>query len=189
MISRSGRATATRWPGGLLYVAAALLVSACGSSSPSAGPDAPSPTPIPTPVPAPAPVPAPSVVTRLVELTNAERAQAGLDTLGANTRLMQAAQIQADQLARVDRLDHVLPEAMYPRPEDRLAAAGYAWQTFGENLAFGYADAPRAVEGWMQSPEHRANILSANYTEIGTGYALNAAGRPYYVQVFGRPRS
>ncbi len=132
---------------------------------------------------------APSVVTRLVELTNAERLRAGSDTLRSNAQLMQAAQLQANQLAQVDRLDHVLPEAAYPRPEDRLTAAGYAWQIFAENLGSDYTDASRAVEGWMQSPPHRANILGVDHTEIGTGYSLNVAGQPYYVQVFGRPGS
>ena len=131
----------------------------------------------------------PAMVIRLVELTNTERSQAEKGPLRVNARLMQAAQIQADQLAQVGRLDHVLPETAYPRPEDRLAATGYTWQIFAENLGSGYTDASRAVEEWMQSPEHRANILSADHTETGTGYSRNAAGRPYYVQVFGRPAS
>ena len=131
----------------------------------------------------------PAMVTRLVELTNTERSQAEKGPLRVNARLMQAAQIQADQLAQVGHLDHVLPETAYPRPEDRLVATGYTWQTFAENLGLGYPDALRAVEGWMQSPPHRANILSADHTETGTGYSRNAAGRPYYVQVFGRPAS
>jgi uncharacterized protein YkwD len=40
----------------------------------------------------------------------------------------------------------------------------------------------------MNSPGHRANIVSASFTEIGAGHALDASGRPYYAQVFGRPR-
>ena len=124
----------------------------------------------------------------IVDLTNQERMRQGLATLRAEARLSNAAQIQADQMARIGRLDHVLPETQYPRPEDRLAAAGYPWQTYGENLASGYPDARTAVEGWMNSPGHRANIVGTAFTEIGVGHAVDSAGRAYYAQVFGRPR-
>jgi uncharacterized protein YkwD len=40
----------------------------------------------------------------------------------------------------------------------------------------------------MTSPAHRANILSAKYTETGVGMARSKSGRIYSVQVFGRPR-
>ena len=51
----------------------------------------------------------------------------------------------------------------------------------------GHQSTSEAIEAWMKSPDHRKNLLSAAYTELGTGYATDAAGRPYYVQVFGRP--
>jgi uncharacterized protein YkwD len=128
------------------------------------------------------------VVSAIIDLTNEERAREGLRTLRVEARLSHAAQIQAEQMARSGRLDHVLGEAQYPRPEDRLATAGYPWQAYGENLAFGYADARTTVEGWMTSPGHRQNIVSTSFTEIGAGYAVDASGRPYYAQVFGRQR-
>jgi uncharacterized protein YkwD len=123
----------------------------------------------------------------LVDLTNVERSRAGLPGLRANSKLMRAAQIQAEQVAKARRLDHVLPEAEYPRPEDRVDATGYVWQALAENLSFNDRTAAEAVRSWMNSTGHRANILNAKYTEIGAGYALDAAGQPYYVQVFARP--
>lgn len=128
------------------------------------------------------------MLARIVELTNVERGQSGLTMLQPEGRLMQAAQVQADQLAHLNQLDHILPQALYPRPEDRLAAAGYPWVTYAENLASGPRDAQGVVQVWMQSPGHRANILGATFSEIGTGYATGPAGKTYYVQVFGRPR-
>jgi uncharacterized protein YkwD len=128
------------------------------------------------------------VAAAIVDLTNQERTRLGLGTLRAEARLTRAAQLQAEQMARVERLDHVLPEAQYPRPEDRLTAASYGWQTYGENLASGYPDARSVVDGWMNSPGHRANIVGTGFTEIGAGHAVDGAGRPYYTQVFGRPR-
>jgi uncharacterized protein YkwD len=125
--------------------------------------------------------------TSLVDLANVERTRAGLTALRANTKLMLAAQTQAEQSATIGRLSHVLPEARYPRPQDRLDASGYQWRAYGENIASGQRDASSVTEAWMQSPDHRKNLLSTTYTEVGTGYAVDRAGRPYYVQVFGRP--
>jgi len=130
-----------------------------------------------------------SVASAVVALTNAERAHGGMATFGANARLMEAAQIQADQVAVAGRIEHVLQDARYPTLEDRLAASSYAWQAAGENLASGQRSAGQAVDGWMQSAGHRANILNPTFTEIGVGYATDGSGRQYYVQVFGRPRS
>jgi uncharacterized protein YkwD len=129
----------------------------------------------------------PSSVSTLLELANAQRAKAGLAPLRANSQLMRAAQTQAEQTATVRRLEHVLPDAKYPRPEDRLDASGYPWRAWAENIAFGQPTPSDAVEAWMQSPGHRKNLLNPKYTELGTGVAVDATGRPYYVQVFGRP--
>ena len=132
--------------------------------------------------------PAPSlsgIASAIVDLTNVERRNGGLADVRADARLMQAAQLQADQVASSRLLEHVLPDAPYPAPADRLAAAGYAWRAYGENLASGQRSASEAVTGWMNSPGHRANILNSLFTEIGAGYAIDSADRPYYVQVFG----
>src|SRR5262245_40847573 len=61
----------------------------------------------------------------IVQLTNAERSKAGLNPFRPNNLLMQAAQIQAEQMARLGRLEHELSGAKYPTPSDRLAAVGY----------------------------------------------------------------
>jgi len=91
-------------------------------------------------------------------------------------------------MARLGRLEHVLSGGRYPRPEDRLAAAGYQWSAYAENIAMGQSTPAAAMDSWMHSSGHRANILKTNVTEIGVGFARDSAGRPYYVQVFGRPQ-
>ena len=125
----------------------------------------------------------------MVDLTNVERTRERRRPLRANARLMRAAQIQADQMARVRRLAHVLPNAAYPRTEDRLVAANYRWRTYGENVALGQKNAAEVVESWMLSRGHRTNILNPDFTEMGAGYAIDGSGRPYYVQVFAGPFS
>src|SRR5688572_5238824 len=68
--------------------------------------------------------PPPITASALAEQTNAERGRAGLAALRPNARLMEAAQIQAEQIAAAGRLDHTLPDARFPQLEDRLAAVG-----------------------------------------------------------------
>jgi uncharacterized protein YkwD len=160
-------------------VLAALAMWACSSSM---APEAPTPVDAAPVSSAPS-----SMASSIVDLTNAERARAGLAEFGSNTRLMQAAQLQADQMARVGRLDHVLNEAPYPRPEDRLAAVSYQWRAYAENVAYNQRGAAEVVNSWMQSSGHRANILNPSLTEMGAGFARDPSGRPYYVQVFARP--
>jgi uncharacterized protein YkwD len=130
-----------------------------------------------------------SVAADVITLTNIERTHYRRSALRANPRLMRAAQLQADQMAQASHMAHVLPDAQYPRTEDRIAAANYRWRMLGENVAFGQANAAKVVDSWMHSPGHRTNILNATFTEMGAGYAVDRSGRPYYVQVFGRPLS
>jgi len=130
-----------------------------------------------------------SVAADVVRLTNIERTHHRRAALGANPRLMHAAQLQAEQMAQASHMAHVLPDARYPRTEDRIAAADYRWQTVGENVAFGQVNAAKVLDSWMHSRGHRTNILNSAFTEMGAGYAVDRSGRPYYVQVFARPLS
>ena len=129
------------------------------------------------------------VAADVVKLTNIERTHYRRPALRTNPRLMRAAQLQADQMAQASQMAHVLPDARYPRTEDRIAAANYRWRTVGENVAFGQPNAAKVLDSWMHSQGHRTNILNSTFTEIGAGYAVDRGGRPYYVQVFGRPLS
>jgi uncharacterized protein YkwD len=159
--------------------AIALLLAATACSVPS--------SPDPANVP-PSNEPPAVTAAALVELTNSERSRAGLPVYSLSQGLMQAAQLQADQIATGGRLDHMLPDARYPRLEDRLAAAGYSWQAAAENLAGGQRTASLAMDAWMQSSGHRDNILSSLFSEFGTAYIVSPSGQQIYVQVFGRPR-
>jgi uncharacterized protein YkwD len=135
------------------------------------------------------PAPSSRVAADVITLTNLERTHNQRTALRADPRLMRAAQLQADQMAQAGHMAHVLPDARYPRTEDRIAAANYRWQTVGENVAFGQANAGKVLNSWMHSRGHRTNILNSTFTEMGAGYAVDRTGRPYYVQVFGRPLS
>ena len=158
-----------------------LLVLAVGSTSPASPTEA-------SPAGSPSGTSGTSMSSAIVDLTNAERASAGVPSFRASAQLMQAAQLQADQMARLQRMEHEISGAQYPRPTDRLAAVGYRWSTYGENIAMGQTSAAAVMDSWMHSSGHRTNILNASFREIGVGFARDSAGRPYYVQVFGTLR-
>jgi uncharacterized protein YkwD len=127
------------------------------------------------------------VASVIVKLSNRERRTARASALSANPQLMRAAQLHANQMARLGRVGHVLKGAPYPDLPDRIVASGYNWKAVGENIAAGNLTPQEAVQGWMKSPPHRRNLLSGDYSEIGIGYAVDSAGSKYYVQVFGHP--
>jgi uncharacterized protein YkwD len=123
----------------------------------------------------------------IVDLTNQQRQQAGLPPLQVNAKLVEAAHLQAEAMAQLGQMAHVLPGAALPTPESRFLYVGYNYSWLGENIAFNYPDANAVVTGWMNSPEHRANLLNPHFTEIGVGVAFDAKGQPYDCQDFGQP--
>ena len=90
-------------------------------------------------------------------------------------------------MAALDVMAHDLPGAALPGLADRAAYVHYNFSVLGENIAFNYPDTASVMTAWLNSAGHRANILGADYTEIGVGIAYDAAGMPYYCQDFGHP--
>lgn len=123
----------------------------------------------------------------VVDLTNQARAQGGLPALRVNGPLVTAAQTHSSDMARLNQMQHDLPGVAEPTLQSRAAAVGYNYSWLGENIAYNYPDATSVVAAWMNSPDHRANILNPNYTDIGVGLAWNNAGQAYFTQEFGRP--
>lgn len=131
-------------------------------------------------------------------LVNDERRSRGLSPLRSNGVLATAAERHARDMAAKHYFAHDSQDGRSFL--DRIKAAGYvrgarSW-TVGENLAWGSGDraAPgRIVTEWMNSPGHRANILSPRYKEIGFGMATAGAGgslpaRTLYATDFGARR-
>ena len=128
-------------------------------------------------------------INRVVELTNQERTQLGLSPLSTNPLLGQAAQTHTENMALQDFFDHTGLDGL--SAGDRIEATGYDFSAWGENIGAGYLTPEEVVEGWMDSPGHRANILDPNFLEIGVGYYFleNDTGsvnfNHYWTQVFG----
>jgi uncharacterized protein YkwD len=123
----------------------------------------------------------------VVDLTNQVRLQHGLPPFQVNSQLVTAAQTHSGDMARLNTMAHTLSGVAQPDLQTRAAAVGYNYSWLGENIAFGYPDAPSVLNAWMNSPEHRANILDPNYTQVGVGMAWSNGGVPYATQEFGRP--
>jgi uncharacterized protein YkwD len=119
----------------------------------------------------------------VVDLTNRERAGAGLPALAVDARLTVAAQAHSADMVARDFYSHTDPDG--GKPWDRAAAAGATRRTVGENIACGQRSPADVVEGWMNSPGHRANILKADFTHIGVGLAGGGRAGTYWTQLLG----
>ncbi|MDT9235451.1 MAG: CAP domain-containing protein [Limnospira sp. PMC 737.11] len=104
---------------------------------------------------------------QVLQLVNQERAQAGLQPLSLNPLLNQAARNHSTNMARQDFFSHTGLDGS--SPSDRARAVGFT-SGVGENIAAGHRTPESVVQGWMDSPGHRENILNPSYTQIGIGH-------------------
>lgn len=132
----------------------------------------------------------PDFVQNVVELVNAQRLTNGLTPLRASALLTQSAQNHANDQSRRNYIGHNSPEGV--TPTQRIMATGYDRNAYtGENIYNGFGSASytspqAAVNWWMNSPAHRANILNPSFTELGVGLAITTStGMHIYVQNFG----
>jgi len=105
----------------------------------------------------------------LVKLINAERAANGVAPLETNEKLMMAARFKTQSLADLKYFAH---SGVYGRVRDLMNAFGFVPATPGatsENLAQGWDTPAKAMQGWLGSPAHRANILNSEFTLLGVG--------------------
>jgi uncharacterized protein YkwD len=119
----------------------------------------------------------------VVERTNRERTRHGLPPLTVDPRLTAAAQAHSTDMIARAFYSHTSPDGS--RPWDRAAAAGASRRSIGENIACGQRSPAEVVEGWMNSPGHRANILEPDFTHIGIGFAGGGPAGTYWTQLFG----
>lgn len=127
-----------------------------------------------------------SLERRAFDLVNAERRARGESPLAWDAELSRLARQHSLDMARSGFLDHRGPDGR--DMADRARAAGIrGWQVLGENIAFnqGFEDPSGfAVQRWMGSSKHRANILNGQFTRTGIGVARAADGSIYFTQVF-----
>ncbi len=106
-----------------------------------------------------------------------------------NDLLARVAKAHSEDMARNNYFAHNSPDGT--APADRVARAGYDYRSTGENIAAGQMTPEAAVESWIRSPPHCANLMGADYTEMGVAMATNrqSSNGVYWTQVFGTPRA
>lgn len=96
-----------------------------------------------------------------------------------NAQLTAAARAHSQDQARMQRMQHKGSDGS--NVGTRVTRAGYTWRNVGENVAWNYPDAGAVMTGWLNSPGHCKNLMSANFTEMGM-----AETDLYWTQVFAR---
>ena len=144
-------------------------------------------------------------------LINSERANTGLHTLQFDGDIATIARNHSEDMAIRGYFSHDSLEGLSPTDRGRLA--GYdCIKDYGSHYTYGLAEnihqgwlassttyvngapyhdwntqeqiAARAVNGWMNSPGHRENILTASYDRAGIGVAIAEDGKVYITQNF-----
>jgi uncharacterized protein YkwD len=124
----------------------------------------------------------------VIRLMNEYRAGQALPPLGAEKRLMLAAEDRMRHMEDEGYWAHNAPDGT--RPFVWVKARAYEYRLVGENLASGFETAALLVQSWMESPGHRANIMSADYEDCGVaiieGSTTGPASGKAIVVLFGR---
>jgi uncharacterized protein YkwD len=128
----------------------------------------------------------------LLQDTNAVRQKNHDQPLAINSQLASAANAKANDMVTRDYWSHTAPDGK--TPWNFVQQSGYPYQRVGENLAYGFADSDSAIDAWMNSAEHRANLLDNQYQNVGFGIATtqNYQGRgpqTVVVALYGEPKT
>lgn len=105
--------------------------------------------------------------TSVVEMINYYRGLNGLTPLTQDARLDEAADDRLRDMEEQEYYGHHAPDGR--SPFSWLSPHGYDFATAGENLAIGFDTAPLLVQSWMESPGHRAIILTPAFENVGIG--------------------
>ena len=112
----------------------------------------------------------------VISATNIERARKGAGDLVEDPQLTAYAQRRAEEIAY---------DFEHRRPGNTAWHSGLThYGVVGENLASGFENTRKVIEGWKNSPGHYRNMITARFTKIGVGLA-KINGIYYWVQIFG----
>jgi uncharacterized protein YkwD len=109
--------------------------------------------------------PSPVIDLNLVgQLVNGEREKVGLQPLVRDPLLDRSAQDKCTDMITKDYWAHNAPDGSTPW---HFISKYNVYKLAGENLAYGQKNSQRVVSSWMNSPDHRSNILDINFTNVG----------------------
>lgn len=113
----------------------------------------------------------------ITKSTNDVREQNGYNSLVLNHILTTAAQAKADDMAKKQYFSHYGPDGT--SPWKFFKDSGYTYEIAGENLAVTNQDEASIIDGWLDSPAHRENLLNNGYQDIGIGIAYYGNHKEY----------
>ena len=181
----------------LVAFGALLALAGCGGGGDDSSTAAPK-TESPAPTPAPSPASAPTVGTRatcnlanfeaeVLASVNAYRAAGascgsegtfpGAAPLAWNAPLTQSSLVHSDDMVAANYFSHTGSDGS--NAGQRATAAGYIWQSMGENIAAGQPSVEVVMAAWMASPGHCANIMQERFRDIGVACVNGSAGNTY----------
>lgn len=114
-------------------------------------------------------------------LINAKRTANGLSPLNIDNELQNVARVKAKDMVDNNYFSHNSPS--YGTPFNMMKNFGITYKTAGENIA-GNSSNQGAVEAWMNSEGHRANILNSSYNYTGVAVVKSTKYGKIYVQMF-----
>jgi hypothetical protein len=128
--------------------------------------------------------------TVLLADTNAARSGHKEPALEINQALTAAAQAKANDMAKHNYWSHATPDGR--QPWNFIDSSSYQYIAAAENLAYGFGNSDEVVAAWMNSPEHRDNILNASYRDVGFATAnvadyLGRGPKTIIVAFYGQP--
>ncbi|MDD3693556.1 MAG: SafA/ExsA family spore coat assembly protein [Oscillospiraceae bacterium] len=126
-----------------------------------------------------------SLENEVIRLINIERTSRGIPALATNWELSRVARYKSQDMINRNYFAHNSPT--YGSPFNMMENFGLRFSSAGENIAYGQRTPREVVNAWMNSPGHRANILSQSFSHTGVGAAKKANGTLYWTQMFMRP--
>lgn len=118
----------------------------------------------------------------VIRLVNVERVNRGLQPLTQNWELSRVCRYKSQDMLNKNYFSHTSPT--YGSPFVMMENFGIHFTAAGENIAMGQRTPADVMKAWMNSPGHKANILSPSYNQMGCGLAKNPNGSPYWTQQF-----
>lgn len=127
-------------------------------------------------------------ISSLLAQTNQSRLQIGETPLVLNEKLNEAAYLKAQDMFADQYWAHDAPDGT--EPWKWLGDVGYNYNEAGENLAKNFTSTSAVMTAWLDSPEHKANVLKNNYQDVGFAVVSGElAGEPtsLVVALYGSP--
>lgn len=117
----------------------------------------------------------------VINLINKQRTNNGLKALKVDEEVQRVARIKAQDMVANNYFSHTSPT--YGSPFDMLKSFKISYKTAGENIAANSSNSG-AVNAWMNSSGHKANILNSSFNYTGIGVVSSPKYGKMYVQMF-----